>query len=499
MTFWFLVAIMTVVAVALILLPFVRRRLGPQARESFDLAVYRDQLAELARDQERGLVSAEEAATARLEIERRMLAAAPARKAGAEPVSAASKAARITLLAAAILGPAGAVALYLDRGSPNMPDAPFAARGHGPGDRTTDVDFAQIESMVKQLAAKMKADPDDPKGWSMLARSYMVLGKYDDAANAFAQVSRLDGANAEAQAGRGEALVYASDGMVTPAAKEAFAAALALDSKEPRARFYLGLARMQEGEPDKALAAWEALAADSPPDAPWLPQLREEIAKLGGVLKEPPKKQPPASASASGSASGSGSASAPGSSEASASAAATPAPKADGKGKDPGLAQIAAMVDGLATKMKSNPDDLNGWAMLARSYMTLEKYGDAAAAYAQVARLDKANVDAQAGRGEALVLARDGFVAPDAEKAFNAALEIDPKEPRSRFYLGLARLQHGEPDKALAAWKALAADTPADAPWLPKLREEIAKLSDSVAKKAGETQTTPPRDGEPGR
>jgi cytochrome c-type biogenesis protein CcmH len=184
---------------------------------------------------------------------------------------------------------------------------------------------------------------------------------------------------------------------------------------------------------------------------------------------------------------------------ASASASATPAPKAGGEAKDPGVAQIEAMVDGLATKMKSNPDDLNGWAMLARSYMTLEKYDDAAAAYAQVARLDKTNVDAQAGRGEALVLARDGFVAPDAEKAFSAALEIDPKEPRSRFYLGLARLQHGEPDKALAAWQALAADTPADAAWLPKLREEIAKLSDSIAKKAGETQTTPPRDGEPAR
>jgi cytochrome c-type biogenesis protein CcmH len=489
MTLWFLVATMTVVAVALILLPFVRRGLGPQARGSFDLAVYRDQLTELARDQERGLVSAEEAATARLEIERRMLAAAPARGAGAAPVSAASRAARISLLLAAILGPAGAVALYLDRGSPNMPDAPFAARGHGPGDQATGVDVAQIEGMVKQLAAKMKANPDDPKGWSMLARSYMVLGKYDDAAAAFAEITRLDAANAEAHAGRGEALVYASDGMVTPAAKEAFAAALALDSKEPRARFYLGLARMQEGEPDKALAAWEALAADSPPDAPWLPQLREEIAKLGGVLKEPSKTQPSTSASASASASASGSA----------SASATPAPKAGGEAKDPGVAQIEAMVDGLATKMKSNPDDLNGWAMLARSYMTLEKYGDAAAAYAQVARLDKTNVDAQAGRGEALVLARDGFVAPDAEKAFSAALEIDPKEPRSRFYLGLARLQHGEPDKALAAWQALAADTPADAAWLPKLREEIAKLSDSIAKKAGETQTTPPRDGEPAR
>ena len=89
MTFWFLVAIMTVVAVALILLPFVRRGLGPQARESFDLAVYRDQLAELARDQERGLVSAEEAATARLAIERRMLAAAPGGGAAAVRAAAA--------------------------------------------------------------------------------------------------------------------------------------------------------------------------------------------------------------------------------------------------------------------------------------------------------------------------------------------------------------------------------------------------------------------------
>jgi cytochrome c-type biogenesis protein CcmH len=142
------------------------------------------------------------------------------------------------------------------------------------------MDMAQIDTLVARLTKRLEDMPQDLEGWSLLARSYMTLGRYDEAAQAFAHAAKLDPNDAGLAASHGEALVYAGGGLVTPAAREAFEAARRIDAMELRARFYLGLAEIQGGRPRTALALWEALASDTPANAPWLVELKQGIARL---------------------------------------------------------------------------------------------------------------------------------------------------------------------------------------------------------------------------
>ncbi len=302
---WLPIATMTAAATAILLAPLIHKGKSAAVRGAHDLAVYRHQLAELDRDTERDTLKPEEAAAARLEIERRILAtAAPASApVPAGPISVGSgpvgpgRVARLAIIVTAILGPLAAIGLYLDLGAPSLPGFPFAER-RGESESAKAMSEAQLIELVAKLAQKMEEKPDDPKGWLLLAHSLMALGRYDEAATAFGRAAALDPKDASAPASQGEALTYAGGGIVTPKARDFFEKALAIDPKEPRSRFYLGLASAQSGEPHAALAAWEALAANSPPDAPWLPQLDEQIAKLketiGPVLKESGKPATPA-------------------------------------------------------------------------------------------------------------------------------------------------------------------------------------------------------------
>lgn len=291
MTFWIVIAAMAVSAAALLLLAFVRRPAGA-ARRDYDMAVYRDQLAEVARDESRGLLNGEEATAAKLEIERRILAAADSQE-SAPPVS---NRARTALMIAAIAAPLAALGLYLDRGAPNVPGRPFAERGAEQSE--SKIDNAQVNAMVEELSTRLAKKPDDPEGWAMLGRSYMVLNRFDDAAAAFSRAGELKPADAALAASEGEALVFARGGLVTPEARDLFETALRTDPKEARSRFYLGLASAQAGEPRAALAAWEALVAEGPADAPWVPELKRQIAtlreRIAGEEKTPPPKKPDA-------------------------------------------------------------------------------------------------------------------------------------------------------------------------------------------------------------
>jgi cytochrome c-type biogenesis protein CcmH len=182
--------------------------------------------------------------------------------------------------------------LYLELGEPGIPGQPFADRAAAGGEGGAGtIGGPQIEAMVAQLAARLEEAPDDLQGWKMLGRSYAVLERFSEAAEAYARAFALDDADPAVAAAYGEALMRANNGTVTAEARTAFAAVLAADPKEPQARFFLarfflGLAKVQEGRPREGLEAWEALVADSPPDAPWLPALENEISQLKQSLGE---------------------------------------------------------------------------------------------------------------------------------------------------------------------------------------------------------------------
>ena len=140
------------------------------------------------------------------------------------------------------LVPLLALLVYGSYGSPDTPDQPLAARLAKAGPQQ---DFAVV---FARMEAHLAANPTDTKGWSLIAPIYLRQGRYDDAANAFASALRYGKPDPEQFAGLGEARTLSAEGVVTATAREAFAEAVKLDPKNPRARYYLALAQEQDGD-----------------------------------------------------------------------------------------------------------------------------------------------------------------------------------------------------------------------------------------------------------
>jgi cytochrome c-type biogenesis protein CcmH len=271
---------LTSLALAILLVPLLLRRRADASPEAYNLAVYRDQLAEVERDLGRGLLGPEQAEMARAEIGRRILALPPARASATSPSSVPFAIATIAVL----LLPFAAWLLYARLGSPALPDQPFAERAAAAKAMAGGVQRLDLGKAVAKIGAHLKDHPEDLTGWLLLARTEISLGQYGEAAEAYRHATDLSGHRADVLGDWGEAQVLAAGGTVTPAAREAFQAALADKENAPRSRYYLALAQSQQGDTKAALQGWVDLAADSPDDAEWLPLLRQRIAEAATTL-----------------------------------------------------------------------------------------------------------------------------------------------------------------------------------------------------------------------
>jgi cytochrome c-type biogenesis protein CcmH len=264
-----------------------------------------------------------------------------------------------------------------------------------------------LDQAVKQLEARLAADPNDQDGWRLLARSYTELGQTEKAAEAARRAAALGapGSDAEALSARGEDLVTANGGNVGADARQSFQAALAADPGDPRARFFLGLAAAQDGNNDDALGRWLALERDSPPDAPWLEGLRSNIGRLAKEMglddtelaarrSQLAKAAPPAAAAAAPTPPQAASATAPGPSAADVAAAANMSP-------DDRTAMIKTMVQRLADKMAQTPGDVDGWLRLGRAYAVLGEQQKSLDAYRHASEADPSREDARTAYAQA--------------------------------------------------------------------------------------------------
>jgi cytochrome c-type biogenesis protein CcmH len=283
---WLAFAVVTLATLAVLLWPLLRAPAPLRARADYDLGVYHAQLAELDADTERGLIAPGSADAARTEIQRRMLAATPS------PASADDRSARKTAaIAIAVTLPVAAALLYMAYGHPNIPGAPYAERlKHEPAVILADAG-AKMEA---QLAAKPSI-----AGYRRLAEFYLRTNDIPRAATAQKRAMQLGADSAADWADLGEIEVVAAQGAVGPEALASFAQALKREPREPRARFYIGLAEAEIGRARRAVAIWRDLERDSKSDAPWLPVLRRQIAaasKSGGFdpATVPPEAPSPA-------------------------------------------------------------------------------------------------------------------------------------------------------------------------------------------------------------
>jgi cytochrome c-type biogenesis protein CcmH len=142
---------------------------------------------------------------------------------------------------------------------------------------------------------------------------------------------------------------------------------------------------------------------------------------------------------------------------------------------------VGGLIALLIRRVRQAPDDIQAWIYLGRGYMGAGDAGDAAKAYARAVAIANRTGHPNAGLdsiyGEALVSAEGGQVSDEAAQAFRAALQLDPKEPASRFFLGDALAAHGDKARALALWNGLLAEAPANSPLHQALVDRIAMLT----------------------
>ncbi|KAA3519628.1 c-type cytochrome biogenesis protein CcmI [Agrobacterium vitis] len=340
MLFWVEIAVLTFAVAAAFLVPLTRaQQRGERETRDGAMAVYRDQLQELDRDRAGGLISSEQVDYARAEIARRLLAADKGDETG-QAVKPPRKASGNGLAQAfvVLLVPAVGLGLYLALGSPGLPSQPLQARLENPGN--------DMSLLIAQAERHLMQKPEDGAGWDVLAPIYLQQNRMGEAELAFRNAIRLKGASPERLNGLGEALIAQSDGVVTDAARDLFSQSVALNRDNPRGAYYLALALEQSGKREEALAAFKAIAAQSPPNAPWQPLVARHITR----------NDPQAAATA-----------APlGNPDAAAVAAAQGLPDSDRQ------AMIKGMVESLDAKLKADPNNFEGWVRLMRSYVVLK-------------------------------------------------------------------------------------------------------------------------------
>jgi cytochrome c-type biogenesis protein CcmH len=340
---WLIFAVFTAVAVLGVLWPLAKTPRGV-ARGEIGITIYKARLAEIERDEAQRLVAPEDAQGAKAEAARRLMAV----DAAIEPPPAASRTtARLVSVGVLIFVPVLALSLYATIGHPDMPDAPLAAR--------LDASPARMDlaAAIAKIEAHLAQRPDDGRGYEVLAPVYLRMGRAGEAVNAARAALRLLGETPARHALYGETLVAAANGVVTAEAKRFFKAAAEKDPSAAEPRFFLGLAAEQEGDKARARDIWGKLAAEAPQHAPWGQALHERLAALGAG---PATTQDGLAA------------------------------KIEALPEGGRMNAIRGMVEGLASRLAQNGQDLEGWLRLVRSYTVLHEPGKARSALIEAKR-----------------------------------------------------------------------------------------------------------------
>ncbi|MBL8833536.1 MAG: c-type cytochrome biogenesis protein CcmI [Rhodospirillales bacterium] len=457
-----LLGALTALVVAILVWPLLRRARAVPTRAAFDMEIYRDQLAEIARDQERGTVTPEEARAARAEIGRRMLALADEAPASAP---AGGGRTRFVAVALAVAIPVAALAVYGRFGSPALPGMPLAERravepSGGMPDR-------QLAAFARAMLERVERNPQDLEAWVRLAQASAAMNLPEQALNAWRRADAISGGQPEIAGLLGETAVAVANGQVTPEAEAAFARVLSADPGDPRARYYAGLAHAQAGERADAVRIWFDLIAASPPDSPWLATVREAMertareARIDTRQMRASAKNPPAVVRLGSPRVGSSDAD-----------PLTTLPEADR------MAAIRGMVDGLAARLETQPDDLDGWRRLARSRKVLGEPDKALAAHARAAAIAPDNIEVLTDYAGALLDLHDSDrpLDPAARAAMANLLAKSPNEGVALWLLGQDEALAGKDMAATALWQRLLGLLPADSPARADLAARIAKL-----------------------
>ncbi|MEO0976525.1 MAG: c-type cytochrome biogenesis protein CcmI [Pseudomonadota bacterium] len=337
MIFWILLALMTGIAALSVLVPLARAgRSQAEATGSADEAVYREQLAAIESELERGLIDPEAAEAARTETARRLLAAHEKNE-GQQKSSSSGfrlKAAQVSALAAL---PLISLATYFALGSPEKPDQPLITRLNAPAEEQS------VELLVARVERHLSENPQDGEGWAVVAPVYLSMGQPQASARAYANALRILGPRPDWLTDMGEALTMANQGLVTADAKRAFEEAVSLEPSAIKPRFFLAIALGQDGNREAAVEAWNQLLEGADETAPWVTAARQQLARLDPSSAAAPLSGPTAD-----------------------DVAASQEMSAEDR-----QAMITGMVAGLAERLATDGGSAGEWSRLIRAYVVL--------------------------------------------------------------------------------------------------------------------------------
>ncbi|MGB0128963.1 MAG: c-type cytochrome biogenesis protein CcmI [Rhodocyclaceae bacterium] len=295
--FWIAAGVLLVLALLFVLPPLMRapRPTSAASRKEANIAIYRNQMRELEDDLSAGTLSRDQYAQSRAELESRVLEDA----AQAEPETAtpASKRNAWAGLAVGMSLPIVAVALYLVLGNPMGADFTPGPEQAGAPQQVTPEDVLR---MVETLANRLKESPNNPEGWTMLARSYAALERYPDAAKAYEQAAAQNPGDAQLLADYADALAMAQGRNLTGKPAELIQAALKVDPNNIKALALAGSLSFEAMKYADAVAQWEKAASLVPPDSEFARGIAGSIAEARqkGGLATPAAASPAAATSA---------------------------------------------------------------------------------------------------------------------------------------------------------------------------------------------------------
>jgi cytochrome c-type biogenesis protein CcmH len=327
-----------------------------------------------------------------------------------------------------------ALGLYLQLGTPEAIN-PIVA---------TNNNDHQMKEMVDSLAARLKANPNDPKGWAMLARSYKAMGRFEEAQQAFNKAGDIVKTDPDLLVDHAEVIAILGGNKLEGKPQQMIDEALRLNPEHPMGLMMAGVAAYQNADYKSAVTRWEKLLAMLPPDSPDAQQMQANIDDArakGGMVASESNKLPP-----------------------------IPAGAAAGMTPD----KVNDMVDRLAARLKDNPDDVAGWARLARAYKVQNRLDDAAAAYAKTGKLLDTDPDLLTQYADTLAMRSKSLQGKPSE-LIKKALAIAPKHPMALMMAGQAAYQSGNYAAAIGHWKNVLSVLPTGSADVDLIKTEIAE------------------------